>query len=357
MNALGLGSSNDAVALQEGGPRLHAADHEAVSLTVQAGSTSTTVRAKYGQTLLDAALAGGVPLPFGCRVGDCGVCKCELLEGRVDEGWAEPLALPAHERAQRRVLACTSVLRGPVVVRVNALDQVAPRKATMRVMTLDRRTEDVVVFRVAAERGRIVPFLPGQYVKLTLPNGAIRDFSIASGPKAPFLEFHIRRRQGGRASSYAYENLRVGDDVGIAGPLGDSVLHDDSRPIIAVCGGTGYAPLKSIVQHALAARSGRSVRLYWFARGRQDVYDQESLRRLAAEHPGFNLTILARSDVGPCGGNKLAQLISEATAGGSIASHVHAAGPTRLVAAIRDAALAAGLPETDFHADPFGDLP
>ncbi|OIQ94962.1 phenol hydroxylase P5 protein [mine drainage metagenome] len=327
----------------------------AVCLTVQDGEgVSTTVRAECGQTLLEAALGGGVPLPFGCRAGDCGVCKCEVLEGEVDEGWADPLALPSHERTQRRVLACTSILRGPVTVRVNNLDRVAPRLATMRVVAHERRTADVVVFRAAAEHERIVPFLPGQYVKLTLPTGAIRAFSIANEPGMPHLEFHVRRKPNGWASQYVYDRLRVGDDVGIAGPFGNAVLRNDCRPIIGVCGGTGYAPLRSILHHALAAQSERLFRLYWFVRGPKDVYDEASLRRLGAVHKSFSLTVLTSPEAGSADGG-VAQLLAHCRAHGPITGPVYAAGPTRMVTAVRKTMLLAGLPEDEFHADPFGD--
>lgn len=322
--------------------------HDNVLITLQHDDGTTTFRARPGQNLLDAALDSGVAWPHGCRTGECGVCKCEQLSGEVLSGWSDPMALPNRERMQGRLLACTAIIGGEAALRVNRLDSVAPQANKLRVVRCERRTLDVVLLHLLPISSESLQFQAGQYLHLTLPNGSVRAYSIASEPGISELEFHIRRQPQGIASRYAYDALTEGDFVGFSGPYGEAVLQtDDSRPMLAICGGTGYAPLRAIVRNALAYNPARPIHLCWFVRDESDAYDELSLHELEANNSSFTFTI--------CSG-----LDAEAQVGvmqNLLTWHdgpVHAAGASRLVGAALSAFLTAGLPETDFYADPFG---
>lgn len=326
-----------------------AAGQDFLQLTLQHADGTLLFRARRGQTLLDAALDSGVLWPYGCRSGECGVCKCELIAGHVLPGWADPLVLSDREKKRGKLLACTALVHGDAELRVNRLDCVAPFGGSLRVVRLERRTPDVVVVHLAPAHCDRLTFQAGQYLQLTLPNGAVRAYSMANEPGTSELEFHIRRQPNGLASMHAYDALCEGDLVGFGGPHGQAVLQaEDCRPMLAVCCGTGYAPLRSIIRQALACKPDRVIHLCWFVRGWDDAYDVLSLYELQENNPGFTFSIYAELN-----GDEQAQTVRNL-----LAWHVgslHAAGASRFVGATRAAFLASGLPETDFYADSFGD--
>ncbi len=249
------------------------------------------------QTILDACLRNGVWLPHSCTHGTCATCKVDVLEGDVDHGASSSFALMDFERDEGKVLPCCATPRSDVVVEadldVDESIEVFPVEdylATVVELTdIAEQTRRLVV-----ELDRPLGFNAGQYLKFTVPAaGGLpavdRTWSIASPPgDRQRLEFQVRNVPGGRGTDgWVFGTLRVGDQVPVAGPYGRFVLRtQDDRHAVLVGGGTGLAPLTSMVRHALEAGeyAGR-LTLYAGARTRAWLYDVDLFTRLAKEHP------------------------------------------------------------------------
>lgn len=257
-----------------------------------------------GQTVLEAALATGVPFPHGCRSGNCGACKCRLESGSVAMKPHSDFALTAGEREDGLVLACRSLPHGDL--KIGWLQDEADLAAhplarfAARVASIEALTHDVRRVRIEPPAGQAMTFSAGQYARLTFAGQQPRDYSMANRPGEPGLEFHIRAVEDGSTSGYVAKRLSVGEPVDVEGPFGSSWLRETHRgPIIAIAGGSGLAPIKSIVERALAEELPQPIYLYAGFREERDVYLEEHLRDLAASHPRLTVTIVLSEPSGP----------------------------------------------------------
>ncbi len=318
----------------------------------------TTLRVEIGQTILEAALAAGVPYPHGCRSGNCGACKSRLESGEVELTPYSEFALSAAERQDGLILACRAVPWSDVSLAWLEADEtvVHPlRYLTCRVVALDDATHDIRRLRLAVEAGGPFGFSPGQYAALTFAGQAPRDYSMASRPDESELEFHIRRTVDGSASIYVAERLGIGDTVKVEGPFGSSFLREKhTGPILAIAGGSGLAPIKSIVESALAAGMAQPIDLYFGIRAERDLYLEAHFRALAARHGNFRfIPVLSQPDGATtrrCGFVHEAALADHPDLDGAKA---YLAGPPVMVEAATTALLARGMRRQDIHADAF----
>lgn len=228
------------------------------------------------------------------------------------------------------------------------------RRIVGRVAEIEQATHDIRILRLAIEGGAPFPFEAGQYARLRFDDLPARDYSMASRPGAELLEFHIRN-VGDGASRYVATRLSPGERVGIEGPLGDACLRRDHHgPILAVAGGSGLAPLLSIVETALAVDRGREVHLYFGAREERDVYLEPRLRRLEARHPGLRYVPVLSAPAGPTARRR--GLVGDAVAEDFkdfSGFKAYLAGPPAMVEATTSMLIGRGLAEADIHADPF----
>lgn len=256
--------------------------------------TSTELSVAAGQTVLDAALRAGAWLPHSCTQGTCGTCKLKVLCGRVDHGGSPEYTLTAAEREAGLALGCMAVPCGDLTVEpVGGAGDGAPHHPLR-----DHAGSVAVLDDIAAETRRLVveldepmAFHAGQYAELLTPAGVARQYSMANAPsETRRLEFQIKRTPGGIASdTWVFGSLRAGDRVALRGPLGQfRLVRPQPEPAILIGGGTGLAPLKSIAQHALSADLLPELFLYHGGRRRQDLYDVEFFRELAARDPRFH---------------------------------------------------------------------
>src|SRR5476649_639307 len=234
-----------------------------MSFKVRIASADRTIDVPTGETILDAAIEAGIGYPFGCQSGNCGACKSHLLKGDASmEGYSE-FALSDEEKANGVILACRSVPTSDCEVAWLEEDDliVHPRQVlATRVLSIDNATHDIKRVRLELVSGAPFYFSAGQFVSVTFEGCAPRDYSMANVPGDPVLEFHIRLGHAATTSAYVFEKLRVGDPVRVEGPFGASYLRESHRgPIIAVAGGSGMAPMKSIVERALALGDRKSV--------------------------------------------------------------------------------------------------
>jgi len=245
-----------------------------------------------GETLLDAGLRAGLPMPFECRNGGCGACKADLLYGKVHLQPFQATALTPVERADRKILLCCAEPVTDVEIAYvpqSTAIKLPTRQYRARVARLDLLSADVMRLCLRLEGDGSLPFHAGQYINILLADGARRSFSFATAPHAADgIELHVRLVPGGRFTSQVFTQMKVGDSLELEGPLGAFTLHEDSgKPIIFVAGSTGFAPIKSMVEHAFHTGLQRQMVLYWGVRRKQDLYLGDLAGQWAREHPNF----------------------------------------------------------------------
>ncbi|MFD1328837.1 2Fe-2S iron-sulfur cluster-binding protein [Mycoplana ramosa] len=316
----------------------------------------SSIRAAPDQTLLAAALAAGVDYPHGCKSGRCGSCKSRLASGSVTMLPHSRFSLTDEEKAAGLILACRAVPQSDVTVMWSRGDAEAGhrRKQVEGIVTsVSSATHDILKVHVTLG-GEDFRFSAGQYVKLTVGKRLVRDYSIASVPGGRELEFHVRKVPNGLVSSHIHEELWVGDKVMVEGPFGDAHLRSlHTGPILAVAGGSGLAPIRSIVETALSSGMRQPIRLYFGVREERDAYDVDLLDRLAGDHPNFSYQVVtSRSDSARFRvGHVSAAIDADLCLLEGWKAYV--AGPPAMVEAVAEGVFAAGLGTDDFHADVF----
>lgn len=305
------------------------------------------IAVEAGDTILASLLRAGLAFPFSCQAGNCGTCKCELISGDVLELEHSEHALSAEERAKGIILACrTQVWDDTAVRRIDAEDLVLHPSRVMRcrVLALEDLTHDIKELRLGVEAGGPMTFSAGQYAELQFAPGLSRHYSMASTPGEPELCFHVRHMPGGRTSAYVATQLKAGDEVKVSGPLGVSYLRDGHRgPVLLVAGGSGLAPIESILRTLLARDHPAAVTLYFGVRSERDVYHAALLKELAARHSNFTYRIVL---------GQLHERIQSPLAEDTMA---YLAGPPAMVEAASAALAARGLAPRQIHADAFYD--
>ena len=306
------------------------------------------IKVAPGETLLEAALAQGVPYPHGCRSGNCGACKSTLETGEVDLAPYSDYALTSEERAQGLILACRATPWSDAIVAWLEADEVVAhplRHLVCRVAGLEDLTHDIKRVRLEILSGGPFDFSAGQYAALRVSSLPARDFSMASRPDEPILEFHIRHMIGGAASRYIVRNLALGETVRLEGPFGSAWLREHhTGPILAIAGGSGLAPIKSIVETALARGARQPIHLYL----------EDHFATLAAAHPNLRFTPVLSEPRLPTA--RRTAFVHEAVAadlGDLDGAKAYIAGPPAMVEAATAMLLARGMPRQDIHADAF----
>ncbi len=316
------------------------------------------VRVEMGQTILEAALARGVAYPHGCRSGNCGACKSRLHGGEVEMSPYSEFALTEAERAEGLILACRAVPWSDCEVAWLEAEETAVhpvRRLVCRVRAVDAMTHDIRRIRLEILSGGPFTFSPGQYARLAFAELAPRDYSMANRPDEDVLEFHVRRVPGGAASAYVADRLAPGEEVRVEGPFGSSHLREGHRgPILAIAGGSGLAPIKSIVETALDGGPARPIHLYFGVRAERDLYLEDHFRALSARHPNLDFRPVLSEPGGPT--DRRTGLVHEAVAR-DLADldgfKAYIAGPPPMVEAATAMLTARGLPRADIHADAF----
>ena len=254
------------------------------------------VTVEVGQTILQAALDQGHDYPCGCQSGNCGSCKSTLISGDVEMSPYSEFALTEEEKQSGLILACRSVPWSDCEVAYLEPDEVVghPRRLLdCRVAELADLTHDIKRVRLAIEAGGPFDFTAGQYAAVAVRDFPPRDYSMANLPDEPMLEFHIRAIEGGGVSHYVARDLAVGEPVRVDGPFGVSYLRESHRgPMLAIAGGSGMAPIRSIVGRALQAGLRQRIRLYIGMRDERDIYLEEEFAGMAARHSNLDIEVV-----------------------------------------------------------------
>lgn len=309
-----------------------------------------------GQTILEAALDAGIAYPHGCRSGRCGSCKSRLLEGRVELAKHSPFALSDEERGLGQILACRAFPLGDVSVEWLDTDYVARPSVTQgaTVVALEHKTHDILAVRLKLDDRSAFRFAAGQYLLFSVPRVPARHYSMASRPDDELVELHIRLVPQGHASSLIHSSLRPDDRVEIQGPAGSAYLREAHEgTIVAVAGGSGLAPIKSIVETALAAGMKQPIRLYFGARAEEDLYLVDHFRTLERRFPNLSFVpVLSQAATT----TRRKGFVSEALAQDYqdlAGAKAYVAGPPAMVDAVGAVLATRGIAASDIHADVF----
>ncbi len=317
------------------------------------------------EAILPAAIRAGVGLPYGCRDGACGSCKSRLLQGRVIHGAHQLKALSAAEEEAGLVLTCCATPQTDCVVEARAVPGVGDHpvvRMPVRLASMHKVTPDVIVLRLQLPANQALGYRAGQYLEFILRDGARRSYSMANAPHTlgtpPQVELHLRHMPGGKFTDHVFTAMKDKEILRAEGPFGTFFLREDSdKPIVLLASGTGFAPVKAIVEHLQHKGITRPTALYWGGRRPGDLYMHEWCLRMAHEMPNLRYEpvvsdALPEDDWRGRSGFVHAAVMQDLP---DLSGHqVYACGaPIVVDSAQRDFAALCGLPEVEFYADAF----
>ena len=256
-------------------------------ITIQPSGHTYTANAY--ETILEAAIDSGFNIPYGCRNGACGSCKGDILSGQVDYGDYSNTALSDAEKAAGKALFCCARPLSDLNIECREINAgvIPPRIIPARVERKEQLSHDVMALYLKLPSTEHLEFKAGQYIEFLLKDGKRRAFSLANAPYIDnMLELHLRLIPGGQFTEYVFNEMPEKTIMRIEAPFGSFYLREDSeKPIIMVAGGTGFAPIKGIIEHMLHHDIKREITLYWGARALEDLYQPELAESWAAHHP------------------------------------------------------------------------
>jgi CDP-4-dehydro-6-deoxyglucose reductase len=328
-----------------------------MSFKVQIQPSGHEFQIEEEESLLDAALRQGINLPYGCRNGFCGDCRSALLEGQVHYPDGIPEAIQGQ--TDEACLTCQAKAQGDLTIGVHEIEQAAEIRARVlpsKVDRIERLNEDVIRLYLKLPEGERLQFLAGQYLNFILPDGSKRAFSIANAPHDDeFIELHIRHVAGGTFTDMLFNDMEEKTILRIEAPLGSYFLREDSdRPVILMGGGTGFAPIKGILEHALQIGVKRPIHLYWGVRSREDLYLPELPETWVSDHANISYTpVLSEPDPDWEGESGWVHERVVADYPDLSGHDVYMSGPPPMINAGKEAFLAHGLPAENLFSDSF----
>lgn len=331
-----------------------------MTFQIHIDASDQTFACESGETVLDAALRQGIELPYSCRKSVCGNCRGLVLQGELVPGTAGG----SHEagiQSPNEHLFCHAQAASDLVIRPRSWQRIDPnaRKTVQaKVFRITQAASDVTVLQLRLAAGVRVKFKAGQYLQVLLADGQRRAFSMASAPhESDSVQLHIRQVPNGHFSAGILPTLKVGDMLSLELPHGDFWLREDSdRPLVLVAGGTGFAPIQSIINHMVRQKLQRDITLYWGSRQAEGLYAAEQIAKWEKTLPALRYVPVLSDEPGDSGWTGRRGLVHEAVLADHAdlsSSEVYACGAPPMVAALRQACATRGLPDAHFHSDAF----
>jgi len=336
-----------------------------MSLTVLVKPAARSISVEGDEPILAAAIRQGIGLPYGCRDGACGSCKSRLLEGRVAHGVHQQKALSAAEEEAGLILTCCAVPQTDCVIEARTVPgagEFPVLKMPCRVMAIERPAPDVALLRLQLPANQVFQYRAGQYVEFILRDGARRSYSMANAPSGlgspPAIELHLRHMPGGKFTDHVFGAMKEKDILRMEGPLGSFFLREESnKPIVLLASGTGFAPIKAIVEHLRFKGITRPTVLYWGGRRPQDLYMNDWCIQAAADLPWLRYVPVVSDALPEDGWAGRTGFVHRAVMQDlpDLSGHqVYACGaPIVVDSAQRDFVAQCGLPTEEFYADSF----
>lgn len=333
------------------------------TVTLQPAERSFTV--ERDEPILAGAIRQGIGLPYGCRDGACGSCKSRLLQGRVIHGAHQLKALSVAEEEAGFILTCCATPQTDCVVEARSVPgagQFPVLKLPSRVLSIGRPTPDVAVVRLQLPANQNLQYRAGQYVEFILRDGARRSYSMANAPhdlgSPPAIELHIRHMPGGKFTDHVFGAIKEKDILRMEGPFGSFFLREDSpKPMVLLASGTGFAPIKALIDHMRQQRITREAVLYWGGRRPQDLYMHAWCVQAASELPWLRYVPVVSDALPEDGWTGRTGFVHRAVMQdfADLSGHeVYACGaPIVVESAERDFVAQCGLPADAFYADSF----
>ena len=325
-----------------------------------------TLRVGADRPVLEAALAAGLNLPHSCRSGHCSSCRARLVSGEIHYPNGRTAGLTAQEAQAGYILLCQARPRSDLRVEVRLVANAAEaeiKTLPCRIARMNLLAPDVMQVFLRLPAVEPLHYQAGQYLDVLLEGGRRRSFSIASPPHdSEQIELHLRRVPGGGFTGALFETVRAGALLRIEGPIGQFIYRESASPALLIAGGTGFAPIKSILRHALERGSKRELHFYWGARRGVDLYEEAVVLDWVRQFPQLKFTaVLSEATADEAaGGHRRVGWVHEAV----LADHpdlapfdVYAAGPPAMVEAIRSTFPARGVSEDRLHFDSFDYAP
>jgi len=318
--------------------------------------------AQPDESLLAAGIRQGIGLPYGCKDGACGSCKCKLVSGQVAHSNFQRKALSEEEEAQGLVLTCSARALSDVTLesrQVTPAGALPVKKMPTRVNSLARKTEDVMVMQLQLPANDTFTYRAGQYVEFILRDGARRSYSMANAPSnGPGVELHIRHMPGGRFTDLVFGSMKEKDILRIEGPMGSFFLREDSeKPMVFLASGTGFAPLKALLEHMQHCGMTRPVTLYWGGRRPADLYMDDWVLAQCTRMPNLRYVPVVSDALSEDNWQRRTGFVHRAVLEDfpDLSGYqVYACGaPIVVDSAKRDFSALAGLPDEEFFADAF----
>ena len=241
-------------------------------------SSGLEFHVKPSQTILEGAIASGITLPYGCQDGACGSCKGKVISGKYFLNEYQSSALTDSDIKAGNTLYCKSMAQEDLVIEPNipeVYDQYSPKVLPVKVESLTRLNHDVMQMFLKLPAKETFRFKAGQYIEFIMGDGSRRAFSMANAPLDSMIELHLRLIEGGKFTSFVFNEMKEKSIHRIEGPIGQFYLRDSEKPIIFIAGGTGFAPIKSIIEDMIANKNKRKIYLYRGVRSGKDFYMNE----------------------------------------------------------------------------------
>ncbi len=334
-----------------------------MTYTITNAQNQSSYTANEGESILAAALRNGHMYSYGCQAGVCGACKASIVSGDIDYGSADPSTLTEDEKAQGKCLLCQGVPLSDVVIDVKEIEvansieiKTMPTRVSEKVLL----APDVVQLFLALPKTQTFNFLAGQYLQIQLKDGKHRSFSIgnnASSVSENGIELHIRIVPDGHYSPYVLDHLKVKDILRIQGPFGTYFLRtDEQRPIIMVAGGTGFAPIKGLIEEAIETNHNQPIHLFWGVRAKKDLYLDALAKQWAKQYDFIQYTPVLSEPLEEDNWEGDTGFVHEVVANtydDVSAYSIYASGPPIMTDSVLDALKSKNLNTDYYHSDAF----